>query len=286
MASTILVTGSTGTVGREVVKQLSAAGASVRAAVQATSNVEKIRGAGVEPFVTDLGDSESIQSALDGVERAFLLTPPAPNTVELAARFIEAAKKSGLKRIVRLSVLGAYAEPGIALTRSHRQTERDIEASGIAYTFLRPNFFMQNFLGQATIKSQGAFYDSSQDGKASHVDVRDVARVAVAALTESGHEGKAYDLTGPQALSNYEVADILSSVAGRKIRYVPIPDDDAREAMRGAGVPDQYVEELIELFANKRAGRAAAVSLAIEEVTGRKPTSFEQFARDYVEAFK
>ena len=286
MANAILVTGSTGTVGTEVVRQLSAAGVNVRAAVQATSNVEKIKGAGVEPVVTDFTKPESISAALEGTEKIFLLTPPAPKTEELATRIIEAAKQSSLKHIVRLSVIGADLEPGYTLGRWHRQTEKEIEASGIAYTFLRPNFFMQNFLGQATIKSQGAFYDSSQDSRASHVDVRDIAAVAVAALTQSGHEGKAYEITGPEALSNYEIADILSSVTGRKIAFVPVSDDDVRKGMRESGVPDSYLEPLIELFAIKRAGQMAVVSPAVEGVTGRKPISFEQFARDYVEAFK
>src|SRR5205085_3355217 len=134
-------------------------------------------------------------------DKAFLLTPVIPDPAELTTTFVAAAKEAGLKHIVKLSVLGVDSDADFLFGKQHRQAERDIVDSEIAFTFLRPNFFMQNFLGQASIKSQGAFYDSSGDARASHVDVRDIAATAVAALTESGHEGKVYDITGPRALS-------------------------------------------------------------------------------------
>ena len=286
MAYPILVTGSTGTVGSEVVKQLAAAGATVRAAVQETSNTEKIKRAGAEPFVMDFTEAESVRAALAGVERAFLLTPVIPDVTGLTTEFVAAAKDVGLKHIVKLSVLGVDSEADFLFGKQHRQAERDIVDSGIGYTFLRANFFMQNFLGQASIKAQGAFYDSSGDAKASHVDVRDIAAVAVAALTGSGHEGKIYDITGPEALSNFEIADILSSVTGRKVTYVPVSDDDARNGMSGAGMPDWLIGAMLELIEIKRAGYLQTISSDVEPVIGRKPITFEQFARDYVEAFR
>jgi uncharacterized protein YbjT (DUF2867 family) len=286
MANPILVTGSTGTVGNEVIKQLAAAGATIRAAVRAASNTEEIKQAGAEPFVMDFTDAESVRAALAGVERAFLLTPVMPDPTGLTTGFIAAARDAGLKHIVKLSVLAVDSEADFLLGKQHRQSERDIVDSGIAYTFLRPNFFMQNFLGQDSIKSQGAFYDSSGDAKASHVDVRDIAAVAVAALTGSGHEGKIYDITGSQALSNFEIADVLSSVTGRKVTYVPVSDDDARSGMRAAGMPEWLVEALLELIEIKREGYFQTISSDVEPVIGRKPITFEQFARDHVEAFR
>ena len=286
MPSPILITGSTGTVGSEVVKQLAAAGARIRAAVQATSNTDRIKQAGAEPFVMNFADAESVGAALEGVEKVFLITPVVPDVAEITAGFMAAAKAAGVNHLVKLSVLGVDSEAEFLFGRQHRQAERDIVDSGIAFTFLRPNFFMQNFLGQASIKSQGAFYDSSGDARASHVDVRDIAATAVAALTESGHEGKVYDITGPRALSNFDVADILSSVTGRKITYVPVSDDDARQSMKAAGMPEWLVEALIELIQIKRAGHSETVSSDIEPIIGRPLISFEQFAQDYVEAFR
>lgn len=286
MTSTILVTGSTGTVGKGVVEQLAAAGARVRAAVQATSKTEAITRAGAEPVVMNFNDADSIRAALDGVEKAFLLTPVVPNQPELSANFVQAAKAAGLKYIVKLSAIRAEAEPGITLSREHRQAEREIEDAGIPFTFLRPNFFMQNFLGLDTIKSQGAFYDSSADAKASHIDARDISSVAAALLTKGGHENKAYELTGPEALSNDEVAEILSSVTGKTITYVPVSDDDVRQAMQAGGMPDWLVESLIELYQIKRAGETSAVSPAVEQITGKPAITFAQFTRDHVEAFK
>jgi len=286
MANPILVTGSTGTVGSEVVKQLAAAGATVRAAVQATSNTERIKRAGVEPFIMNFADAPSLSAALEGVEKAFLLSPTTPEQEGVTAGFVAAAKAAGLKHIVKLSVLGVDAEADFMFGRQHRQSERLIVDSNIAFTFLRANFFMQNFLGQTSIKAQGAFYDSSGDAKASHVDVRDIAAVAVRALTESGHEEKIYDLTGPQALSNFEIANILTSVTGNKITYVPISDEDSRQGMQAASLPEWLIDALIELIQVKRAGYLQSISADVEPQLGRQPITFEQFARDHVEAFK
>jgi uncharacterized protein YbjT (DUF2867 family) len=286
MASPILVTGSTGTVGSEVVKQLSATGARIRAAVQATSNAERIKQAGAEPFEMSFTDAPSIRAALEGVEKAFLITPVIPDQAQAAARFVAAARDAGLKHLVKLSAIGADSGLAYQFVKEHHQIEQDIEDSGMAYTFLRPNFFMQNFLGQISIKTQGAFYDSSGDSKASHVDVRDIAALAVAALTQSGHEGRAYTVTGPEALSNFEIAQILSSVTGKPITYVPVYDDDARNGLKAAGVPDWLVEALIELILAKRAGYMQVIASDVEQIIGRKLIPFEQFARDHVGAFK
>lgn len=286
MANTILVTGSTGTVGNELVRQLAAKGAAVRAAVQATSKTDRIKQAGAEPFVVNFAETQSLCAALEGVEKAFLLIPVIPDPAEITTNFIAAAKAAGLKQIVKLSVLGVDSEADFLFGKQHRQSERDIVDSGIAFTFLRPNFFMQNFLGYESIKTQNAFYDSSGEARASHVDARDIAAMAVAALTESGHEEKVYDITGPQALSNFEIAELLSAVAGRKIAYVPVSDDEARQAMKAAGTPDWLIDALIELIATKRAGYFEAISADVAPLLGREPIAFEQFARDHVEAFK
>lgn len=287
MISAILVTGATGNIGTEVVKRLSDVGANVRVAVRQT-DVDAIKSAKVEPVEFDFNRPKTIGAAFKGVEKLFLLTPFVSNMVEMGTNLVEMAKRAGVKYIVRLSAMGADIEPGITLGRWHREVEKSIEGSGIPYTILRPNGFMQNyanFMGQI-IKTQSAFYLPLGDSKTSFVHTRDIAAVAVETLTKSGHEGKAYNITGPESLSNYQIAEILSKVAGRKINYVNVSDDDARKGMQGGGMPDWMVDALMELYTIQRAGYASDVSPVVERVTGKKPISFAQFARGYAYAFK
>ncbi len=292
MSNTILVTGATGTVGSEVVKQLSARGASIRAGCHTLSKADKIRGPGVEIVEVDYLKPETIESAFKGVEKLFLLTPLVENMVEMTARLVAEAKKAGVQHIVKLSNnqdLGADAEAKIPPIRWHRQAEKIVEESGIPYTFLRPiDGFMQNFIwfyGQ-TIKAQNAIYTAAGEGKQGIVDARDMAAVAVEALTGDGHEGKVYPISGPEAISDNQAAEILSEVLGRKISHVNLSEEDARKGFEEADLPDWMVNSGIEGDRLTREGRLSAVLPTVEEVTGKKPRSFEQFARDYAEAFR
>ena len=285
MSNTILVTGATGNVGSQVVQQLIAAGITPRIAIRSVNKADALKQAGAEPVEMDLDKPETVQPAFEGVDKVFLVSPFVPNMVELAAILVEAAKKANLKQIVRLSAL---AQPGITLSKWHGEVEKMIEDSGIPFTFLQPNGFMQNFVNSMadTIKTQNAFYMPIGDGQVSLVDTRDIAAVAVAALTNSGHEGKGYVITGTEALSNQQAASILSQVLGRTINYVDVPEDTARQGMQGAGMPDSIVNALLELYASYKAGQAATVSPGVEQVTGKQPITFEQFASDYADAFK
>lgn len=174
-----------------------------------------------------------------------------------------------------------------ALARIHR-TERAVETSGLAWTFLRPNGFMQNFVSHmaGSIKSQNGIFQPAGDAKISHVDVRDVARVAARVLTTPGHEGKAYALSGPQALTYGEAAEVLSRVLGGPIRYVALSDEAARAGMLSAGMPDFYADYLLDLFRVYRTGAASQTTPDVKNITGREPVSFEQFACDFAEAFR
>jgi uncharacterized protein YbjT (DUF2867 family) len=285
VSNTILVTGATGNVGSQVVQQLIASGITPRVAVRSMSKAESLKKAGAEPVEMDLERPETVQTALVGVDKVFLVSPFVPNMVELTATAIEAAKQASVQHIVKLSAL---AQPGIALSTWHGEMEKAIASSGMAYTFLRPNGFMQNFVNTmaGTIKTDNAFYLDVGDGKVSFVDTRDIASVAVAALTTSGHEGQSYTITGSEALSHTQAAAILSQVLGRTINYVDAPEDAVRQGMQGAGMPDEIVNSLLELYTSYKAGLAAEISPVIEQVTGKKPISFEQFAQDYAEVWR
>ena len=277
MSQTILVTGATGTVGTQVVEQLTRRGASVRAAAR---GVEKAKlPAGVERAELDFSDAASIERALSGVKAAFLLTPFSEDQVSLGGRFIDVAKASGVEHIVKLSAIGSDVEPGIQMGRWHRAIERQLESSGIAYTILRPNNFMQNFIGYYGPDAEGAIYLPWGEGACSFIDAVDIGRVAAVALTEKGREGKAYTLTGPRAFTIGEAARVIGDVTGRAVRYVDVPEDAARQAMLGAGMPSWMVEAMLELHAIDKAGYAAVVTDEVEKLTGARAQSFEDFAK-------
>jgi uncharacterized protein YbjT (DUF2867 family) len=204
MVGTILVTGATGNIGSQLLKQLASisdGNIRDRAAVLSINGASKIKDQEVELVELDYNKPASIDKALNNIDKMFLLTPTDPNLVEFTSNLVKAAKNttaSKVKHIVKLSHIRADAKPQIQITRLHRQAEKVIEESGIPFTFLRPNFFMQNFLyyGQ-TENNQTSFYLPVEDGKVSFVDVRDIASVATKALTEKSeqHLGKAYDIT-------------------------------------------------------------------------------------------
>jgi uncharacterized protein YbjT (DUF2867 family) len=288
MAKTILVTGATGNIGKILVEKLAAANAPARALVRSREKAEGIEKLGLEAVLGDLDKPETLQPALEGIEKVFLLSAPDPRQVELQSNLIKGAKTAGARHIIKLSAMGVgQARDSFTLARLHRETEEEIERSGIAYTHLRPNGFMQNALMFAgTIKTQGTFYAPLGDAKVSYVDARDVASVAFSTLTEDGHEGKAYEITGPQSLAYDDVARELSSATGREVKYVNVPMEAARAAMLGMGLSEWLADALVELFNFYRDGGAAHVTDTVRQVTGRAPISLAQFARDYAEAFK
>jgi uncharacterized protein YbjT (DUF2867 family) len=291
LTETILITGATGTVGSEVVKQLSAKGENIivkAAARSATDNTfENLNR--VQVVQLDYDKPDRLAVALKGVDKLFLLTPFQSNMVDLTSNLVSEAKKAKVKYIAKQSVMGADAEPGITPGRLHRQAEKIIEESGIPFTFLRPNFFMQNFVNYYSnlISSQGAFYMPAGDAKVSFVDVRDIAAVAVKSLiNENQQKGRAYNITGGEALTYGQAAEILSKAVGKKINYVNVTDQDARKGMKDMSMDEWTIKSMIELFEITRAGYVSEISPIVEQVTGNKPITFSQFAKDYAGAFK
>jgi len=291
LTETILITGATGTVGSEVVKQLSAKGENIivkAAARSATDNTfENLNR--VQVVQLDYDKPDSLAVALKGVDKLFLLTPFQSNMVDLTSNLVSEAKKAKVKYIEKQSVMGADAEPGITPGRLHRQAEKIIEESGIPFTFLRPNFFMQNFVNYYSnlIRSQGAFYIPAGDAKVSFVDVRDIAAVAVKSLiNDNQQKGRAYNITGCEALSYGQAAEILSKAVGKKINYVNVTDQDARNGMKDMSMDEWTIKSMIELFEITRAGYVSEISPIVEQVTGNKPITFSQFAKDYAGSFK
>jgi uncharacterized protein YbjT (DUF2867 family) len=276
----ILVTGASGTVGSEVLKALVARGVPVRAGYRTRTPPVP---AGVESVALDYDRPETIRPALDGVKTVFLIS----NTVAPEKGVVDAARRAGVRRIVKLSALHA-GEEDFVFGRWHRAVEKHIEASGLAWTFLRPNGFMQNVLTYmaGTIRSQSAIYSSAGNGAVSYVDVRDLGAVGAAVLAESGHESQAYDLTGPSALTYMQVAETLSRVLGRPIRYVPITHEQYKQGAMAAGTPEAYADAIVDLNRYYAEGKMSEITPTLRLLSGRDPTPFEQFARDHAEELR
>jgi uncharacterized protein YbjT (DUF2867 family) len=279
----ILITGASGNVGKEVLKQIAQTGVRVRAGFQSASKAAAAP-SGVEIVTADYNQPETLRAALKGVDRVFLVGPPTAQLPALERKAIDVIKQSEVRQVVKLSAMGGREA---IFPRQHAQSEDYIQASGVPYTFLRPNGFMQNMViyNSATINTQNAFYGTEGDGRISQIDLRDVAAVAVKALTEDGHIGKAYTLTGPEALTNAQIAQILSDDLGREIRYVNLPPAQFKQALLAAGMPEWNADALLDLQRLYREGKAAAVTQDVEQVLGRRPISFEQFSRDHKSAF-
>jgi len=300
--TTILVTGATGTVGSEVVKQLSSILPSssryiIRAATHSQNKTGRLKQVGnnrVKTADLDYTKPETVAHALNEVDKLFLQTLPIPDVTDIISNLVIEAKKNDVKHIVKLSAMGADSEPRSTILRLHGKEEKIIQESGIPYTFLRPAAFMQNFITQFgyTIRTQNAFYVPAGDAKMSFVDVRDVANITSTILANNNNDGshkhvnKAYDITGSDALSYGQAAEILSSEIGKKISYKDVTEEDARKGMKQLGADDWFIDVMLELFRITRAGYGSQTTTTVKHLVGREPMSFSQFAKDYAGAFK
>jgi uncharacterized protein YbjT (DUF2867 family) len=280
----ILVTGATGTTGGAVARQLIAAGIRPRLILRSPGKAKEFDGK-AELVKGDLADPASVAAALAGCEKLFLVTAGVEGS-ELEGKAIDAAKAAGVRHVVKLSVIGAEYE-AIRFGKWHRRNERKLEASGMAFTFLRPGNFMSNSLFWIdTVKAQGAVYAPLGEGKYAPVDPADIGAVGALALTRPGHEGKAYTLTGPTAHSTAELVAMVAKASGRAIRYVDVPPQVAKEGMLKTGMPAEYVEALLELYAFMKSGNAAMTTGTVAELLGRPAGTFEQWAAKNAAAFK
>lgn len=272
----ILVTGATGSVGREVVRLLHQDGYRVRAV---SRDPEKANfPVGVEGGAGDLTKPESLLSAFDGVEKVFWMLPLAADF-----KFPRIARQSGVRHIVLLSA--ATVEVGVqnAIARLHLNAEQAVRESGASWTILRPSGFMTDTLRWTdSIRSEGVVRVPFGDLSIPVIDSRDTAAVAAKALSTDGHEGKVYTLTGPESLTRRQQMRILGEVLGREIGFESITDDLAREQLL-RHMPPEMVEALFDL--SKQGQRFSKVLPTMEEVTGRAPRTFQQWVTDHSEAF-
>jgi uncharacterized protein YbjT (DUF2867 family) len=283
----ILVTGATGLNGVALLKRLSAHGVAVRAFVRDRVHAQMIALPGVEIVQGDFSRPETFPPALEGIDQLFLLAPSSADVERQQCSFVDAAKHGSVRHIVKLSQLSADQNSSGRFQRHHGAVEDYIRESGIAFTFLRPNLFMQSLLNfRGTILAQGVFYGAAGNAKVSLVDVRDVATIAALALTQPGHEGKTYQITGPESLTHAALASELSTATGRCIEYVDVSPEALSKSLHDFGMPSWQADGLGEDYALYRRGDAARVTTDVLRLTGREATRFSKFARDYANAFR
>lgn len=276
MSGTILVLGAGGNVGRPLVKALLAQGEKVRAATRSGAAVE-----GAEGVAFDYANPAALAAALDGVDRAYVVLPA--GHVEALALLLPVVELLAARRIkiVFQSAIGVNADDSIP----YRQVELAIERSGVPFVILRPNWFADNFhtYWKAGV-DHGVIAVPAGQGRSSFIDARDIAASAAAALTRSDFDGQALDLTGPEALGYAEAAQLLSEVIGKPVRYEAVDDASFIAQLSGAGVPRDYAAFLAGIFHPVREGWTAAVTDAVQRLTGQAPRSLRRYAEDHRQA--
>jgi len=281
MPKKVLVIGATGRIGGELVKLLAQNGEPVLAATRNPKMILSKFPNTIKGVEFDYEKPQTFAPALVGVEKIFLIVRPGDNHSDKAAiPLIDAAKKAKVQLIVDLTAMGVEQDDTFML----RVMEKYIEESGISYTHLRPNWFMQNFdTGPmfADIKATGALHLPAAEAKVSFIDLRDIAAVGFKVLTESHHAGKAYTLTGKEPLSYSQAVEKISRVAGKQISYIPISEDIARASLSKGGVPTELIERWTDFYRKVRQGDCSPVSAAVEILLGRSPILFDQYVKDY-----
>ncbi len=281
--TTVLVTGATGNTGSGLIPALLNTGIKVRAFVRDEAKAQALKDAGAEIFIGDLDQPETIVPAVAGVDKIYLLTWNGPTQAEQVQNVLKAAKQAGNPHIVRHSMWGSEKS---RIIQQGNQAEKSVMSSGLPWTLLKPTFFMQNtMMAMQTIADDGVIYWDVGDGKIGMIDVLDIVDVAAAVLTGSGHEGKSYILTGPEAISFYDVAATFSQVLGKNVRYVSVPHEASLKSMVSMGIPEWIARGYGELMEGFSEGFASSTTDHVATLSGHPARSFVQFVRSYAQVF-
>jgi uncharacterized protein YbjT (DUF2867 family) len=240
---------------------------------------------GVTSTEGDFDDPASLRRALEGVDRAFLLTNSTERTEAQQIAFVEAAQAQRVGHVVYLSQLAADPQSPVRFLRYHGAVEDALTNSTVGWTFVRPNLILQAYIPFAPLIAQGALQAPIGDATVSVVDARDIAAVAAAALTEDGHVGNTYTVTGPAAVTHADIATALGNAIGRPVRFERIAPKDFIAAVTAAGMAQWQADGLAEDYAHYDRGEAGSVSADVQRVTGTDARSLHEFAQDYAEDF-
>lgn len=283
----ITVTGSTGTIGSELLRLLSAAQAPTRAVFRDARKIQKL--AHVVWLQADLRDTRVLEPALAGTTRLFLLSNNETGFSKLQIDALRAAERFGVAHVVKLSALGASDHSKSSIGREHWEVEQALQQTSMTWTILRPHAFMQNWLGDIadSIRVEGIIESPIGDGRVPFIDTRDIAAVAAEALLHPEvHAGHKYFLTGSEAVGLADVAAALTDLIGRRVTYRPISMDEARARMGARGTPPDQVEATLAIAAYQKAGGpTSTVSDKVARILGRPPRTIRDFVQDHADQF-
>jgi uncharacterized protein YbjT (DUF2867 family) len=282
----ILVTGGTGLIGRDVLRLLSKAGVPARALARNPQKGEKLPG--ITWVAGDLTRPETLPAAFPGAKTLFLNSAISEDLVALQNNAVAAARAAGVKHTVKLSAFGASDHSKAPICSMHYQVEKEIQNSGMEWTMLRPHHFMQNLLAQAQyIIKDGVVYSASGDGKIPYIDAGDIAAVAAVTLSKPGHAGKKYVITGSEALSYRQAAEIIGRTIGKPLRFVDETPEQSRARRQREGYPPKIIESALAISAYQRAGgKTETITTVVADLTGKSPRTVAEFARDHAAAFQ
>jgi uncharacterized protein YbjT (DUF2867 family) len=265
---------------------LSQAGIATRALTRNPQQTQKLHG--IRWVAGDLAKPQTLPTVFEDAEQLFLLTSYYEDMVTLQHNAIVAARAAGVTHVVKVSAFAASDHSRAPIGRWHYQVEKELQESGMGWTILRPHHFMQNLLAQAEyVAKDGVVYSASGDGKIPYIDPRDVAAVAFVTLTQPGHVGKKYVLTGGEAMSYRQAAEIIGATIGKPVRFVDESPDQARARRVREGLPPAVIESALAISAYQRAGgKTVTITTTVADLTGRPPRTVREFVREHAATFR
>jgi len=283
----ILLTGATGKTGAAAAQALLARGVKFRALVRNEEKAAALKAAGVELVIGDVADAGTLATALHGVEKALLTLPNSQQQLDHEMRFTDTAVTAGVKHLVKLSSMEARPEARSPIPKTHYQSEQYIRKSGLTWTMIKPNFFMQNLLGNAgTIKEQGKFFLPMGKGRTAMIDTRDIGEVIAEVLTGSGHASKSYETTGPELLSFAQAAERMSAALGKKVEYVDMPMETYKQALGRFLTNEWHLNAVCDLFLDIAEEHDPVYTTdTVKELIGREPLSLQKFIEEHRQIF-
>lgn len=284
----ILLIGATGKVGGEAARALLARGVKPRVLVRSAEKAAPLAAAGAELVVGDALDKASVARALEGSDKLFLLLPNGEQQLDQEKQIVDLAAAAGVRHIVKLSSMESLPDATAPIPQIHWASEEYIRASGVAWTMIRPNFYMQNFLGSAaSIREKKLFSLPMGDGKTAMADTRDIGAVVAEVLTGEGHEGKSYDITGPEVLDFHQVAERFSAVLGTPISYVAADPAVYLGILKRVLPNEWHANAVSTLFGEIAEGLVLPKRTdTFRELMGREPIALEQFIGDHIDLFR
>ena len=278
----ILITGATGKTGSAAVQELSNRNIPFRVLIRNEDKQSQITDIGGEVIIGTIEDDAALNQAMEGVQKALVLLPNSEQQLFLEKKVVDAALEANVQHIVKMSSMEAVPEATSPIPKLHIQSENYIKNSGMNWTMIKPNFFMQNLLGSGkTIVEQNKFFLPMGEGKAGMIHTKDVGTVIAKVLSEDGHEGQNYEVTGPEILSFHDVAEIFSKVLGKKVDYINVPIDEYKKTLSQFLTNQWHLDSVIDLFKDIAEGGIEDKTDTFEDLIGKSPCSLEQFIQEY-----